>query len=171
MKIKILTADYAIGAFDCGDDDLNDFLMNDAKLFAEKKIANKYVLEDDECRIVAYYSLLNDKVSKMDATSSAWRKMKKLFPHSKQFSSYPGVKIGRFAVSSDFEGKGVGSKLMTEIKKLLMKENGYSAFRFLTVDAYLSAVPFYEKNGFRMLLGNDPDKHTRAMYFDMMEME
>lgn len=48
-------------SFDCGDADLNDFLLNDAKLFAEKKIANTYILEDKGC-IVAYYSLLNDKV-------------------------------------------------------------------------------------------------------------
>lgn len=60
-------------------------------------IANTYILEDKGC-IVAYYSLLNDKVSKMDATNSAWKRVKKLFPHSKQFSSYPSVKIGRFAV-------------------------------------------------------------------------
>lgn len=171
MKIRILTSIYAIKSFDCGDSDLNDFLLNDAKLFAEKKIANTYILEDDDNNVVAYYSLLNDKVSKLDASNSAWKKLKKIFPRSKQFSSYPSVKIGRFAVSIDCEGKGLGSKLMTEIKKLLVQEEGYSAFRFLTVDAYLSAVPFYEKNGFKMLLSSDTDKHTRAMYFDLFEME
>ena len=41
-------------------------------------IANTYILEDKGC-IVAYYSLLNDKVSKMDATNSAWKRVKKLF--------------------------------------------------------------------------------------------
>lgn len=170
MKIKILTSDYVIKSFDCGDTDLNDFLLNDARLFSEKKIANTYILEDEEKNVVAYYSLLNDKVSKLDASNSAWKKLKKLFPYSKQFSSYPSVKIGRFAVSLDYEGKGLGSKLMAEVKKLLIQEEGYSAFRFLTVDAYLSAVPFYEKNGFKMLLASDTDKHTRAMYFDLFEM-
>ena len=92
-------------SFDCGDADLNDFLLNDAK------IANTYILEDKGC-IVAYYSLLNDKVSKMDATNSAWKRVKKLFPHSKQFSSYPSVKIGRFAVALSYEGKGIGKKLI-----------------------------------------------------------
>ena len=33
------------------------------------------------------------------------------------------------------------------------------------------ADPFYEKNGFKMLLSSDEDKHTRAMYFDLLEME
>ena len=52
-----------------------------------------------------------------------------------------------------------------------MENSKSSAFRFLTVDAYLSAVPFYEKNGFKMLLGNDENKHTRAIYFEMLELE
>ena len=38
------------------------------------------------------------------------------------------------------------------------------------VTAYLSAIPFFEKNGFKMLLGNDENKHTRTMYFDMLEL-
>ena len=40
----------------------------------------------------------------------------------------------------------------------------------LTVDAYLSAIPFYEKNGFIQLTQKEEDDHTRLMYFDMMEM-
>ena len=39
----------------------------------------------------------------------------------------------------------------------------------LTPD-YLSAVPFYEKNGFLHLTKKDEDEHTRLMYFDMMEI-
>ncbi len=49
----------------------------------------------------------------------------------------------------------------------LFDEETNSAFRFLTVDAYLSAIPFYEKNGFVVLISEDKDKHTRTMYFDM----
>ena len=45
-----------------------------------------------------------------------------------------------------------------------------SAFRFITVDTYLSAIPFYEKNGFLHLTKKDEDEHTRLMYFDMMEI-
>jgi hypothetical protein len=44
------------------------------------------------------------------------------------------------------------------------------AFRYITVDAYLSAVPFYEKNGFVHLTKKDEDEHTRLMFYDMMEV-
>ena len=41
---------------------------------------------------------------------------------------------------------------------------------FLTVDAYLSAIPFYDKNDFTLLQPDDEDKHTRLMYFDMTRL-
>ena len=49
-------------------------------------------------------------------------------------------------------------------------EHTHSAFRYLTVDAYHSAIPFYEKNGFRQLTQKEADEHTRLMFFDMMEI-
>lgn len=145
------------------------FLTEWCNSIFEKRIASTYVLEDNG-QIIAYFSLLNDKVSKLDATGSSWKRLKKLFPRSKHFSSYPAIKIGRLAVDKKYEGKGVGRKLMNRIKEDLRETSKASAFRFLTVDAYLSAVPFYEKNGFKMLLNNDENKHTRAMYFDMLEL-
>ena len=73
-------------------------------------------------------------------------------------------------MAKDYHHTGVGSELMWSVKHLLNAETSSSTFRFLTVDAYLSAVPFYEKNGFKMLVANDSDSHTRLMYFDMMEL-
>jgi len=170
MRIAKVTQDYEIKPFDCGDADLNGFLMNDAKNYAEKNIAYTFVMEDDNGNPIAYYSLLNDKISRSEASNAAWRKVKKLFPHDKHFGSYPAIKIGRFAVDKKHEGQGIGSKLMTTIKDYLMGKDIDSAFRFITVDAYLSAIPFYERNGFKSLVADDDDKHTRLMYFDVMEM-
>ena len=59
---------------------------------------------------------------------------------------------------------------MNIVKDLLHHSASNSAFRFITVDAYLSAVPFYEKNGFAHLTKKDEDEHTRLMFYDMMEV-
>ena len=169
MKLVQLTADCEIKPFDCGDADLNGFLMDDAQHFAEKRIGKTFLLMDGETT-AAYFCLFNDKISRLEVSNSAWRRVKKLFPHGKHFSSYPAVKIGRFAVAKEFHHTGVGSELMWSIKHLLNTESTCSTFRFLTVDAYLSAVPFYERNGFKMLVADDTDEHTRLMFFDMMEL-
>lgn len=170
MRLVPLTPDYELTAFDCGDEQLNDFLFEDAKPSLELRIANTFILEDDG-RIVAYFCLLNDKVSKDENIGSRWKKIRVNFPKSKQFRSYPTVKIGRFAVSVDYRGRNFGTGLMALLKDLLYDQPAHSAFRYITVDAYLSAVPFYEKNGFVHLTKKDEDEHTRLMFYDMKEMQ
>ena len=164
-----MTAESQLGAFDCLDEDLNSSLMHDAISYAEKKLAYTFILQD-QGNIIGYYSLLNDKISRQDVANAIWRKVKKLFPHGKHFSSYPAVKIGRLAIASRYKGKGIGRNLIKIIKMTLSETQTISAFRFLTVDAYLSATAFYEKNGFRMMVADDDDRHTRLMFFDMMEL-
>ena len=98
MKLVKLTPDTELSGFDCGDEDLNNFLVEDAVGFLNKRIATSYILEDDN-NIVAYFCLLNDKISRQDVTNSQWKKIKGGFPERKQFGSYPAIKIGRSAVS------------------------------------------------------------------------
>ena len=114
--------------------------------------------------------MLNDRISRQDVTNSQWNKIRKRVPATKQFRSYPSIKIGRLAVSSDYRGQHIGRQLINTIKTLLNENDNYSAFRFLTVDAYLSAVGFYETVGFVRLTRKEEDEHTRLMYFDMMEL-
>ena len=170
MELVPLTPDYPLTAFDCGDSDLNKFLLDDAKSALELRIANTFVLETDDGRIAAYFCLLSDKVSKDEVIGSRWKKVRSRFPKGKLFRSYPSAKIGRLAVSLDFRGLHVGSTMMDMLVNKLRAERNALAFRFITVDAYLSAVPFYEKNGFLHLTKKDEDEHTRLMYFDMMEI-
>lgn len=149
MRLVPLTSDYELTVFDCGDDQLNNFLYEDAKPSLELRIANTFILEDHG-QIVAFFCLLNDKVSKEEIIGSRWKKIKNNFPRDKQFCSYPTVKA--------------------KLKTLLRDEGGRSAFRYITVDAYLSAVPFYEKNGFVHLTKKDEDEHTRLMFYDIKEV-
>ena len=169
MDLIQLTSDYEMKPFDCGDTQLNGFLLNDARLFHEKKLATTYLICDKE-KIIGYFSLFNDKISKQEVSKAVWRRIKKLFPHSKHFGSYPAVKIGRLAVSSSYRGKEFGSEIMFVIKHLLKREPGHSSFRFLTVDAYLDAIPFYERNGFEILDPQEKPGNTCAMFFDMMKL-
>lgn len=170
MRLVRLTPDTELVGFDCGDEDLNSFLVEDAKSFLDKRIVTSYLLVDSD-NIVAYFCLLNDKISRQDVTNSQWKKIRGGFPERKQFGSYPAVKIGRFAVSSKYRGRNIGTDLMNLLKDMLNGNPNYSAFRFLTVDAYISAINFYLKNNFKPLSEKIQNDHTRLLFFDMLELE
>ncbi len=167
MRLVKLTEIAEIKSFDCGDQDLNEFLYEDARFYNEQFLAHTYILEE-ESETVAYFSILNDKISQTDLDKSLWRKLRKNIPHEKHYDSYPAVKIGRFAVSLKYAGRNIGSDILDFIKRKLADNNEYSASRFLTVDAYRAALPFYEKNGFMPLLKEPPaELPTIPLYYDL----
>ena len=130
--------------FDCGDTDLNGFFHEDAGYYFKEMIANTFVMEDDQIT-VAYFCLLNDKISQTTVDKNLWRKLRKAFPHRKHLGSYPVVKIARLAVSTAYKGQGIGTEIVSMVKQMLVNKSTIPACRFLTVDAYKEALPFFLK--------------------------
>ena len=64
-KIRKLGINEKVKSFDCGDADLNDFILNASTLYREALLAVTYVFEaeDDTTHehIAAYFSLANDR--------------------------------------------------------------------------------------------------------------
>lgn len=157
-----------IKSFDCGDADLNDFLISDAVNYFKSMMALTYLLEDTEAnKTVAYYSLLNDKIVFDPEEKKLWNKLNRRITNSKRRKEYPAVKIGRLAISREYAGLHIGKAIILQIKHVfaIMRR---SACRFITVDAYSAAVTFYEKCGFVFLSEKDKNSPTRAMYFDLI---
>ena len=63
LKIK-----ESVKSFDCGDTDLNDFILNESLLYRKALLAVSYVVEDkkNNNRVAAYFSLANDRISLTD---------------------------------------------------------------------------------------------------------
>ena len=61
VSILLLTEGYSIKPFDCEDEDLNDFLFNEATPYQKELLATTFVMENDE-QTLGYYSLLNDSL-------------------------------------------------------------------------------------------------------------
>ena len=161
-----INADTQIKSFDCGDADLNDFLSHDAVDYYKSMMALTYLIEDED-KTVVYYSLLNDKIVFDPESRSFWNRLNRKIANSKRRKEYPAVKIGRLAVSKDYAGLRIGTAIILQIKHLFAAMR-VSACRFITVDAYAAAVPFYERNGFMFLTEKDAKSETRAMYFDLI---
>lgn len=168
FTFRQIEVDTEIKSFDCGDADLNDFLISDAKDYLLAMMALTYLLEDNaEDKTVAYYSLLNDKIVFDPEDKHFWNKLNRKVPNSKRRKEYPAVKIGRLAVSKNYCGKHIGEAILLQVKHMFATMRR-SACRFITVDAYAAAVPFYEKCGFTFLSDKDKHSKTRAMYFDLI---
>ena len=68
-EMRKLDTSEKIESFDCGDTDLNDFILNESFLYREALLAVSYVLENKvNQRSVAYFSLANDRISLSDFT-------------------------------------------------------------------------------------------------------
>ncbi len=173
--INRLGEEDTIKLFDCGDADLNDFIVNECTLYRREKLAVTYVLESQEDSshedILAFFSLSNDRISVSDfENKTRYNRFSKRFNNSKRLKSYPAVKIGRFAVSQSQKGKAIGTLLLDFIKSFFIEESK-TGCRFITVDAYAAAVPFYLNNGFIPLNDDDKDDPTRLLYFDLNDID
>jgi len=121
--------------------------------------------------IAAYFCLSNDGLTRTTMLTaeekSLWNKVGRKIPNSKRRKTYPAVKIGRLAVAQQYAGLGLGRRLLFSVREMYINEPHHAGCRFITVDAYRSALDFYEKNSFRYLTIKDKNEETRAMYFDL----
>ena len=144
-----MTEDYIFGDFDCGNKDLNEFLLKDSKVYMDRRLAVTYIIESDN-DTVGYFSVSNDKLTVREVDKSAWRKIKRFFNHEKHRSDYPAVKVGRLAVNKKYQGSDIGSDILNFIKSMFVHKNRTGCV-FVTVDALREALPFYLKNSFKCL--------------------
>lgn len=72
--------------------------------------------------------------------------------------------------SVSMKGMSIGSMLLDFIKNYFVADNK-TGCRFITVDAYSEAIPFYLKNGFVPLNEEDMEEPTRLLYFDLNDLD
>ena len=159
--------------FDCGNADLNGFLSEtgskepNASLSEEELVAATYVVEDNASHaILAYFSLLHDKIERQIADKTIWNRLSREIPNAKRRSSYPALKIGKLAVSQTVKSHGLGTQIIHFIEWLFLQERR-AGCRFITVDALLEAEDFYRKNYFSRLCEPEPGSETVLMFFDL----
>lgn len=166
----VLKPQECVKTFSCGDEDLDNFIINEFSDYSKALLAVTYVVREKtpDRKIVAYFSLAADKLSVTDFNSNSEfnRFRKQRFVLEKRIRSYPAVKLCRLGVDRTVRKRGLGSVILASISYFLTHGNRIGC-RFLTVDAYKIAVPFYEKNGFQALTNKDIERDTRMLYLDL----
>ena len=83
-----------VAAFDCGDEDLNGFILTDAPLYRKEKLAVTYTVfeKSNHNHIVAFFSLSNDRISISDFDSKTkYNRFSRRFNNHKRLKSYPAA--------------------------------------------------------------------------------
>lgn len=128
VTVTQLNEDYEFKSFDCGNTDLNDFLLSDSKIYL-KYLRYTTTLLETENRIIAYYSLANDLLNISDRQDFADEmedcRDKIEFDFWERFLNqkmYPAAKIGRLAVDKNFQDQGIGTFLIRSLVQSLARK-------------------------------------------------
>jgi ribosomal protein S18 acetylase RimI-like enzyme len=142
MQIQALTGSHDRQGFDCGRSQLNDWLRQVARQHQDKGLSKTFVatLEEDPTRICGYYALTLAELESRHLPD-AWRK--------KLPRRIPGVRLGRLAVDTKHQGRGLGELLLVDVlvraRRIYHEAGGIGLF----VDAIDDrATSFYRHFGF-----------------------
>lgn len=153
MKVERLGPRHPVGAFDCGNTQLTQWLHLHALENQSRNISRTFVLVDDAERVVGFYSLAMGGVRKDNLPRALARGL-------------PDYEIGmvllaRLAIDRDSQGRGFGRDLMVDALRQAARAGEYVAARFIAVDPIdEEARTFYSRFGFQDIEG-DP---RRRMY-------
>ena len=167
MRIEKLSEDNLkfTEGFDCGDDDLNEFLKEDAFHYQKGKIAVTYLCFYMNV-LVGYYSLSNDAIEIKGKAKKILDKLKK------RQRTYPTIKIGRLGIDNKFQRKRIGTMLIDVVVGTALVHSNNVGCRYINVDAYNQpdAIAFYNNNNFRMIKSKIKEDKTVLMYRDLIEI-
>lgn len=180
-----LEADADLSSFSCDNDDLDDFLHNDAKDYFKQLLGKTYLFRKDDTQdIVGFFTVSNASLNLRELSKGKKKQVDKNIPFQKRRRSYPSVLIGRLGVSIDFQGNSIG-KQMLDFIKAWFRYNNKTGCRFIIVDAYNEepVLRFYIKNEFIFLQpeedelqqlreerGEESELITRHMIFDLARL-
>ncbi len=158
LRVLPLTREYGITAFHSTNDELNDFLINDALTSQDALISRTYLCYYGDA-LAGFLTLVTDtiEVKLVEAPDGV---------DGYQYSKYPCIKIARIAVDRDYAGSGVGRFLLLWAVGTVYRISRVVGCRYITVDAKKESVRFYEKNGFK-IIRRYAQRNFPPMYLNM----
>lgn len=116
--------------FDCGQADLNTFLLRHARQAHESGASKTYVALDssDNTTILGFYTLSPAQID-FDAVPSAAR------PAGGGRHAIGGFRLGRLAVGTTWQGKGLGGELLIAAARRCIRVSAQVGGTLLFIDA------------------------------------
>lgn len=134
-----LNADHDLSQFNCSEPSLDHWLRSRALQNERSGASRTYVVCARGC-VVGYYALAASAVAHEEATTRAKRNMP---------DPVPAILIGRLAIDSRFQGRGIGADLLRDAVLRILQAADIAGVRAVLVSAIsLNAKRFYERFGF-----------------------
>lgn len=134
-RIEKLRREHVLDAFDCGQPDLNAWLIKYALQNQSANAAQTYVGLVVDNRVVGYYSLA---VGQVEYSEAPERLRKGLARHP-----VPVMLLARLAVHKNWQGKGVGRALLRDAILRTLQASDIAGIRALVVHAKDDAAKRY----------------------------
>jgi GNAT superfamily N-acetyltransferase len=134
-----LTASHDLSQFECGEPELDDWLKRRALRNEENGASRTYIVCAGQ-QVVGYYALAVGAVAHTHAPGRVRRNMP---------DPVPVMVIGRLAIDTRFQGRGIGSALLRDAILRTLQAAEIAGIRAILVHAISgSAKQFYERCGF-----------------------
>lgn len=144
LRIELLDGTHDRAGFDCGAEALNRYLKETARQHVVKGISMTWVAVDEQSTgpkpVLGFFTLSLCQVV-ADGVPSAWAK--------KLPRQIPAMRLGRLAIASEEQGRGLGKVLLVEALLRVAKIGALAGGIGLFVDAKdEEASRFYRHFGF-----------------------
>lgn len=148
--IELLDKKHNREGFDCGKELLNNYLKTQAGQDIKRKLSACFVLSNRETNdIQGYYTLSNNSIP----LSSFPEQIRKKLP--KAYTSIPTTLLGRLAIDSKYQGKGIGKILLIDaLKRSYQISQEIGSFAVVVDPIDEEAENFYTKYDFIKLPGS-----------------
>lgn len=150
VTIEEITRQHNRKKFDCGVDNLNQFLQQQARQKTAKQISKTYVACKiaEPTKIIGYHTLTGYSV-----TAPPTHKDYKKYPHPLN-----AVKLARLAVDCSCQKEHLGEKLLVDaIYRTVLVAEQISAIGLFVDPMTPEVIPFYQQYGF---LAADLSNHS-----------
>lgn len=139
--------------FSCGDIELDRFLAQYAGQNQFKHYLGVTYVALDGGRIVGYATVAPGSLE-FERLTLKDRKGLPAYP-------LPILRLARLAVDADFKGQGIGPALLKYVLQIALRMGEEVGCHGVLVDAYQTAVSFYERFGFIPVIALEGESATR----------
>jgi hypothetical protein len=164
-----------LGEFCCTKDpDIESYIRNKAISYECSGLSRTYLYlggAGSDVEFVAYLTLAITSVSYSDIIRSRRSKVLRGKPGRNSQDHFPGILIGQLARDDRYDGSVIdGPKMIADAENLIEVGRRTLGGMLIYLDCKNELVKFYERNGYNILFGLEPENGLYKMFKPLPKM-